>query len=69
MSTQERLDVLETLILAAGGNVKVFNLVQFGGVSLELQQIENLLGAMLAHTLELKSELGCTSTLIITKFE
>ena len=69
MSTQERLDKLESLILQAGGNVKVFNLMQFGNSSKSLKQIENLLGDMIAEVLALKKDLGCTSTLSIVEPE
>jgi hypothetical protein len=67
MSNQDRLDKLENLIVSAGGNVKLFNLMEFGGGSIELQQIENLLGDMIAEVLALKKELGCTSTLSIVE--
>lgn len=69
MSHQERLDKLENLILSAGGNVKVFNLMQFANSSQELQQIENLLGEMIAEVLALKKDLGCTSTLSLVDRE
>lgn len=67
MSNQERLDKLENMILSAGGTAKVFNLLMFHGNSQELIQIDNLLGDMIAEVLELKKELGCTSTLTIAK--
>ncbi len=69
MSNQERLDVLETLLLSAGGILKIFNLMQFGGGSQELQTIENYLGDSLEQVLELKKDLGCTSTLALVKKE
>jgi len=65
MSNQERLDKLENLILSAGGNTKVFNLMGFQGNSQELAQIEYLLGEAIAQVLALKKDLGCTSTLSI----
>jgi len=69
MNNQERLDKLENLILSAGGGVKIFNLMQFGGSSQELQQVENLLGEMIAEVIALKKDLGCTSTLSIVEKE
>ncbi len=69
MNHQERLDKLENLILSAGGGVKIFNLMSFQGNSQELTQIEYLLGEALEQVLELKKDLGCTSTLSIVEKE
>ena len=63
MSAQERLDKLENMVLSTGGFVKVYNILNFGGKSLELKQVEDDLGAMIEQVLELKKELGCTSNL------
>ena len=67
MSNQERLDKLENLVLSAGGTAKLFNLLVFHGNSQELQQIEDLLGEMIAEVLALKKDLVCTSTLSIVE--
>ena len=69
MSHQERLDKLENLILSVGGNVRVFNLMEFSGQSIDLQQIEDLLGDVISEVLALKKDLGCTSKLSIVEPE
>src|SRR5580704_12755863 len=66
MSAQEQLDKLENMVLSTGGFVKVYNMLNFAGKSLELKQIEDDLGAMIEQVLDLKKELGCTSNLTLT---
>ena len=62
MNSQERLDKIENLILSTAGSIRM-NL----GIHPEVQAIENLLGDILDQVLELKKELGCTSTLSIAE--
>jgi hypothetical protein len=69
MSTQERLDKIENLLVSAGGTGRVFNLMQFNNKSQQLEQILDLLGTALLEVLALKKELGCTSTLIVVEPE
>jgi hypothetical protein len=61
MSVQERLDKLENLILSTAGNIKVFNIMKFGGGSNELAQVDILLGDMLEQVFALKEELDLAS--------
>jgi hypothetical protein len=58
MSTQERLDKLENLIVSTASTIKVFNIMKCGGGSNELAQVDTLLGDMLEQVLALKEELG-----------
>jgi len=69
MPNQERLDKLENLILSVAGTIKVFNIMEYGGGSNELAQVDVLLGDMIEQVLALKKELGCTSALSMVKEE